>query len=125
MHVYSGVCRMCDVGIPSGMFCYKTEEELFTGDIVLLYSVEYAGTDFEFWNCYGLTVIVADQYTTYNGGDIIEVNPLPFKPFCMGVKSVDFPSDQWKLQRIKSFVDVIDGEHWPKYGFNYKQDGEK
>lgn len=123
MQVWSGKCCLCDVGLPSGLKDFATEEELHTGDIVLLYFVHYPETDSEFWECRGMTTIVADQYTTYTTG-VIEEAPLPFKPFCMGVRSVDFPNEQWKLQLIKMYSDVIEGEHWPRYGFSYKHKGE-
>lgn len=119
MKVFSGKCCLCDVGFPSGIKDFRTGDELYTGDIVLLYSVDYPNTDIEHWNCHGMTIIVADQYTSYTTG-VITPNQTPFKPFCMGVKCVDFPSKQWKVQLIKSFKDVVDGEHFPSYGFSYK-----
>lgn len=122
MQVWSGKCCLCDVGIPSGLKDFATEEELHTGDIVLLYCVYWPNTDIEFWKCTGMTVIVSDQYTTYTDGRI-EENPLPVQPYCMGVKSINFPNEEWKIQLIKKHSDVVDGEHWPAYGFNYKHKG--
>lgn len=36
MKVFSGKCCMCDVGFPSGIKDFRTGDELYTGDIVLL-----------------------------------------------------------------------------------------
>lgn len=123
MQVWSGKCCLCDVGLPSGLKDFATDEELHTGDIVVMYAVYWPDTDSESWNCCGLSAIVANQYTTYTTG-VIEENPLPVQPFCMGLKSVEFQSDVWKLQLVKKHTDVIEGEHWPAYGFSYKHKGE-
>lgn len=123
MQIWSGKCCLCDIGVAAGLKDCSTGEDLHTGDIVLIYNVHYPDTDSEFWECCGMTAIVSDQYTTYTTGEIVP-NQLPIKPFCMGVKTVDFPNDTWKIQLVKKYSDVIENEHWPKYGFSFKTKGD-
>ena len=40
----------------------------------------------------------------------------------MGIKNVDFmgaDSEKWIDKKVKSFEDVIAGEHWKDFGFSY------
>ncbi len=40
----------------------------------------------------------------------------------MGIKNVDFmgaDSEKWIVKKVKSFEDVIAGEHWKDFGFSY------
>ena len=116
MYIYSGNCRLCDTGTKVGLkdWC---GEELHTGDIVVLYHNDaQAG---------GLTVVVSDQYTTFSdyreSATYKHVENLSPSPFIMGIKDAQLDEEgAWKCIKVKGFESVIDGEHWPDYGFNYK-----
>jgi hypothetical protein len=93
MFVYSGKCRICDCGIPTGKVD-QTGKSLFTGDIAISFAKDEGG----FCGLGSLTVVVLDQYQTYTDGD----------------------SDEWGILKVKSYKDVIEHESWKEYGFNYK-----
>ena len=38
----------------------------------------------------------------------------------MGIKDVDLSTEDWRVEIVKKYTDVIDGEHWKEFGFNYK-----
>lgn len=108
MKIYSGkVCQgVC--GTP----CSRKDEygkDLFVGDIVQLWRVDYRGTPEE---CSvpesGLTAIVQSD------GDI----------FPMGIKGSWLVNDKdWLVVKVKGHEHVVDGENWPDFGFNYSADG--
>lgn len=99
MRIYSGDYNYGETGIPTPHFD-AGGNQLYTGDIVLVYTDTY-GPD-------GLTVIVSDK----DGF------------FAMGIKNVmttgEEDGDKWMVRRVKSHTDVVDGEHWHDYGFNYR-----
>lgn len=98
------------------------DKPLHTGDIVITYSVDKFGVSY----ISGMTVVVSDQYQTYNDGSedgkhVEKEGDLDF--FVMGIRSVDLGNDtMWKVLKIKGFESVINGEHWPDYGFCYRED---
>ena len=109
MYVYSGEYRKCEVGLET-KFVDWNGEHLRTGDIVCLL---HDGV----WNS-GLTVVVADQWKSYSDGThVIKEGDLEF--FIMGIKDVVL-GDSWNAVLVKRFEDVIEGEHWSDFGFNYK-----
>ncbi len=124
MKIFSGECCLCDTGIPTGELDWN-RNELYTGDIVQLWHGSYLNTDQEQWlpeN--GLTVIVANQYTTTIINHkvvhkLIDENPIPYT---MGIKNIGVQGDDWRVLRVKSHKDVINGEHWPEFGFNFKEE---
>lgn len=122
LKVFSGEFCKCDCGIPVKAFStYGDEIELHTGDIVITWRGEYVGTDSEFWfPCDGLTCVVADQYQSYSNGKI-EALPEIGNPYVMGIKSCGFDDLQWRVQLVKKWHDVVAGEKWPQYGFNYRE----
>jgi hypothetical protein len=95
--VYSGKVRLCAVGVPVQATDYA-DKPLFTGDIVCIDTPSSHSRP-------TLTVVVAD-------GD---------GPFVMGIKSVpmDAPGE-WNIWKLKDHRDVVDGEHWKAWGFNFK-----
>ena len=113
MFVYSGNCRLCDVGRSTPIFD-ASGHRLFTGDIVLVFTKEYTPES--------LTVIVSDQYQSYSDGThVAKEGDLSF--FAMGIKSVTLGEDgEWNVLRVKEQADVIPGERWKAYGFNYRND---
>lgn len=117
--VYSGKCREGDVGEPTSLKDF-TGEQLFVGDIVITSTID----DFGICNNNGLTVVVSDKYTSVNCGTHTEhrIKEGEVEHFVMGIKSVDFmgkDAEKWIVKRVKSFKDVIAGEHWKDYGFSY------
>lgn len=118
--VWSGNCCLCDVGIPvNAKSTWGDPIELHTGDIIILWRGDYLGTDLEQWMpCSDLTVVVADQYQSFSDGSISILSKNP-EPFPMGIKKCGFDSPEWKIQVVKKYSDVVDGEHWPAYGFSF------
>ena len=115
MYVYSGKCRLCDVGTETGLID-EAGAELRTGDIVMTYTVDdIAGCS----NLGGLTVVVSDQFQSYTDGRHEEKNGAPVF-FVMGIKGVDLNAPgEWRVKKLKGAEHVIDGEAWPNFGFSY------
>lgn len=114
--VYSGKCRQGDVGEPTSLKDF-TGADLFVGDIVIISTID----EFGICSNNGLTVVVSDKYTTYSNGEH-RIKEGEVEHFVMGIKSVDFmgkDAEKWIVKRVKSFKDVIVGEHWTDYGFSY------
>lgn len=124
MRIFSGACCVCNTGISTGELDWNGNE-LYTGDIVQIWHGDYLDTDQEQWlpeN--GLTVIVANQYTTTIINHqvvhkLIDENPIPYT---MGIKNIGVQGDDWRVLRVKSHKDVVNGEHWPEFGFNFKEE---
>ena len=114
MYVYSGKCRLCECGLKTDLKSIE-DEPLRTGDIVISYTMNELGV-FEYLG--GLTIVVCNQWQTYsdNTHKIIDANA---KAFIMGIKKVTL-GERWHVSRVKKFKDVIDGESWTEFGFNYK-----
>ena len=117
--VLSGDCRLGDVGEPTPLID-NAGNELFVGDIVITSTIDKFGI----CSNNGLTVVCSDKWTSYTDGSHIAKQE-PFEYFVMGIKNVDFmgtDSEHWIVNRVKSFSDVIPGEHWPGFGFSYSVD---
>lgn len=110
-YVYSGDCRECNLGMPTG-YVDINDKELFTGDILICFTEDYVVDN--------LTVMTAMQYTTYSDGTHEEHEE--FSMFPMGIKDAwsGSKNDKWKVLKVKDWSDVVEGEHWKAYGFNYK-----
>lgn len=120
LRVFSGKSCLCDVGIEwNGYDRWGNKLQLHTGDIVLLWNVFHADTDFEEHIFQGMTAVVANQYISYTDGEVV-VNKEPPQVFVMGIKGVDLSTEDWRVEIVKKYTDVIDGEHWKEFGFNYK-----
>jgi hypothetical protein len=123
--IFSGECLIGICGDKTELFDYQ-QKELYIGDIVLVSYVERnLGTHSSY-----LSVIVNDKYTTFTN-DVIEENKI-FQNFVMGIakvteKDLSREDDEgeltegWLIEKLKDHSDVIDGEHWKNYGFNYKK----
>lgn len=121
LKVFSGKCCLCDVGIPTGAkSTWGDPIEIHTGDIVIIWRGSYIGTDFEEWvPSAGLTVVVSENYQSYNGG--VEIEAIgPGTPYPMGIKSCGFNHPEWRVQVVKKYSDVVPGERWPNFGFSYQ-----
>lgn len=120
LYVYSGKVREGDLGESTPLIDIEGKK-LYVGDIVITSTIDEQGI----CQNHGLTVVVSDKYTSYNtGGGNVRHEVKEGKPeyFVMGIKNVDFmgkDSDRWIVKRVKSHEDVICGENWKDYGFNY------
>ena len=127
--IYSGKCRFCEIGIGTP-FRDMVGEKLHTGDIVAMFTEDEHGMCSPPRN---LSAIVMDKYTTYSDGKI-ELKSDISEPFVMGIKNCKaeqldgetvFRQDEnsvWRVMRLKSYRDVIPGEHWTEWGFNYREE---
>ena len=130
MYIYSGKVRACETGLPTP-FIDAHEKPIFTGDIVAVYHEGYEGR-WEIGDDH-FVVALAFNCTCYHGQEPIE-NEEKETPFIMGYKGCtprkepentetvlisDISSLIWHLIKVKSFEDVVDGEHWKEFGFNY------
>jgi hypothetical protein len=114
--ILSGKCRIGDVGEPT-MLKDFTGKELFVGDIVIVSTIDSMGI----CDNYGLSVVCSDKWTSYSDGTHVAKGG-KIEYFIMGIKNVDFmgaDSEKWIVKRVKSYKDVIAGEHWKDYGFSY------
>jgi len=119
--VHSGLRRRGTLGdeTPLVDVC---KEKLYVGDIVIDLN--------RFGIIGGLTVVVSDQYTSTSNGFEVEhvAKKGDISYFVMGFRGVDFPNIDNKrprdleIKKVKSFKDVVDGEKWTDYGFNYRAD---
>jgi hypothetical protein len=114
--ILSGNCRMGDVGEPTPLKDF-TDKDLFVGDIVIVSTIDSMGI----CENHGLSVVCSDKWTSYSDGTHV-AKESNIEHFVMGIKNVDFmgkDSEKWIVERVKSFEDVIAGEHWKDYGFSY------
>ncbi len=119
MKIYSGSCCMCDVGIPTGEVDMHGKA-LFSGDIVQLWHGNYIGTESEEWlPSSGLTAIVGNQYRSYSDGltELLTDEP---KLFTMGIAACGVQNEEWRVSLVKSHKDIIAGERFESFGFNYR-----
>ena len=117
MYVYSGKCRQCETGIETGKKDIG-DNKLFTGDIVVVFKEDESGINYP---PSGLTVIVNDDWKSFTDGthERIATNSTPF---AMGIKDVGLEDDYWSVMKVKDHSDVVEGEHWKDYGFNYSEE---
>lgn len=101
MKVYSGDVCLCETGLETKLKC-DMERPLKTGDIVIIGKAGSYIAD-------TLSVVVQED-----GED-----------FCMGIRNICVSDPEklggWWVTKVKDHSDVIDGEHWKAYGFNYRQ----
>jgi len=124
MFIYSGDVLFCECGLPTDLKD-DYENKLRTGDIVMSYTVT---EDRGVASFNGLTAIVAEHYQCYQGQTPTELkNEEKGDPFVMGIKSCainesikKYPDGVWRVRRLKRYEDVVDGENWQDFGFNYR-----
>ena len=112
--VMSGKCRIGDVGEPTSLKDYHSED-LYVGDIVIVYSSENYIID-----SVSLSVVCSDKWTSYSNG-VHEAKETDIEYYVMGIKSVDFMDDNsiWHVKKVKSYKDIIVGENWDHLGISY------
>jgi len=111
--VLSGECKLGKIGEPTALKDF-TGKDLFVGDIVITSVIDEWGI----CTNNGLTVVVSDEYNN----KLVSEDNWGNGHFVMGIKTVDFmgkDSEKWIVTKVKSFEDVIAGEKWKDYGFNY------
>lgn len=122
--VYSGECFHGVVGTPTGLVDFKGDE-MYVGDIVLLYHNDHPNTELHHSSADHLTCVVDGRYNTYSDGHIQQVDGTFF---VMGIKNVcdhcELNGEKWSVTVIKSHKDVVCGEHWDAFGFNYRSINE-
>ena len=118
MFVRSGVCRKGRCGDVTDILDLNGDH-LCIGDIVIVSEIDGQGI----CSNHGIHVVVNDRWTTYNGRDHVE--NLSFDNYIMGWKGANFNGEDSKYvaQKVKSYLDVVDGEHWAAAGINYKFEG--
>ncbi len=108
MRVYSGKCEHGLCGVETDLLDARGVS-LRVGDIVVTASKDQFGI----MNFGGLTVVLHDRPSLYTGGGEKQF-------FVMGIRNVDInTADDWYVLRVKKWEDVLPGEHWTDYGFNY------
>jgi hypothetical protein len=123
MYIYSGKCRLGKVGEPTNLTT-TSESPLCVGDIVITSTID----EFGICSNNGLTAVVSDKYTTFQTGKDEhrhDEKQGETEYFIMGIKGVDYMDkdyDKWHVALVKSHKEVIPGEHWDGFGFNYKED---
>ena len=96
-------------------------KDLFVGDIVYLFHNEpYKVGDEKFDNYipHGLTAIVSCTFESYQDGTVKLTGD--DEPFVMGIKSSGLGGKEWVVKKVKGWENVIEGEKWTEYGFNYE-----
>ena len=125
MYLFSGNCCLCECGDFTNSFDMYGDR-IRVGDIVQLWHGNYIGTDIEEWfPSTGLTAVVRDEFRTVNHGYKIAIekcNDLDSMiPFTMGIKSCGISDDEWNIKIVKSFSEIVDGERFKDYGFNFHE----
>jgi len=109
------------------------EKPIFTGDIIAVYHEGYDGR----WEIGSdhFVVALAFHYENFHGRDPVEKLEKE-TPFIMGyggctprkepenseTAMVSSTSDLvWHLVKVKGYQDVVHGEHWKEFGFNYRE----
>jgi hypothetical protein len=119
--VYSGVCCLCDVGLPAKIYdMYGELVDVHTGDIVIPFRSMFFGSNLEQWIPESMSVVVAGQYTTYSNG-IIKPNEDEYDVYVMGLRLAMNLPNEWRFVLVKKYYDCIEGERWPSFGFSYRK----
>ena len=109
MKVYSGeMCCLGECGTKTKLLDTKGIE-LEVGDIVVVFNVTANGS-FRHYPSLSVVVLSEEHYDD--------------KPFIMGIRMVNLNdlANEWQVTRVKRWQDVVDGENWIEYGFNYRKD---
>ncbi len=105
--VYSGEVHMGDCGAETAMTDIGGNA-LRVGDIVMIFTTRAhgdTGESVEHMPSYP-TAVVQDEDGRW----------------VMGIKQTCLEGDcgNWRVMRIKRYEDVVEGERWQEYGFNYR-----
>lgn len=117
MYIYSRKCRQGDCGEKTPLKD-SMGKPLFVGDIVILSSIK-DNNEITLTNY--LTAIVSDKYTSYSNGEH-KTKEDDVEYYVMGIRDVgyvDNDNKDWRVDKLKSYDEIVEGEHWKSYGFNY------
>jgi hypothetical protein len=115
LFVYSGQVRLCEVGIPTNRFD-ESGKEFFTGDIVIIYTVQDCDGGF-IDHFAGLTCVVCDQF----GESLGRATPKDF--YIMGIAEAfknPLTSPKWRWDVVKRHDLIVEGEVLSDYGFSFR-----
>lgn len=123
MFIYSGKCRLCEVGIPTGKKDCKGMD-LYTGDLVVVFSVGEDGIlDYVSENT---SPILIEQYTSVLFANEVEHIKLkePSEPYAMGIKTegLDLEDSPWNVMKIKDHKEIVENEKWSSYSLTFKNE---
>lgn len=109
MFVYSGNYRIATCGQLTGIKDVAGNT-LRTGDIVILWHKDRDSPS--------LSVVCSSQWVSFTNGTHTEERF--YEHYVMGIKSVDLSSStEWYVKRVKLCSEVLAGEKWESFGFNY------
>lgn len=114
--VASGLCIMCDIGLPTGE-ADVAGNPLFTGDLVRLW--QDAGDRWE--ASPNLMPIVKFQYLSYCDGTIEPWPDKAAKPFTMGISSYGISGGPFAIRLEKSHKEAIPGLITRQYMMSYTE----
>jgi hypothetical protein len=114
LEIFSGQVSMGLCGEPVG-FTDMGGKPLHVGDVVLTFTASPHGAPEEPYMQHwpeGMTAVV-DRGEKFGAVS---------RYFVMGIASVpmDDPGE-WRVLKVKSFDEVVPGEHWRSYGFSYRE----
>lgn len=115
MFLYSGKCRLCEVGSMTSLVDSRGRE-LMLGDIVKVTSDRRYFIEF-------VSAVVANEFVSYTTGEhekLVE----PSVPFVMGLKSdfVDGTIEDLVIEKVASFSEFEHGEKFSEFGFAFRED---
>lgn len=134
MYIYTGQVKNCLTGLPTS-FTDIHSKPVLTGDILVLFPESLNGS----WGfpLDGLTVALAHDFECYQGKAPLEKSEKE-TPFIMGYRGCvpevlseseetilvdpEYSLSRFHIEVVKSYRDVISGEHWTDFGFRYEED---
>ncbi len=110
--VFSGKVALCEIGKPTTL-TDRHGRQLFTGDIVVIWTEDESGIlKHTVDNLTCVIELTEEKDLSLHG----KARP---GPWVMGIRDVDLSDSDWRVLRVKQWSDVIEGEHWTEYGFNF------
>jgi ASC-1-like (ASCH) protein len=123
LFVYSGDCRLCEVGLETELVDINGQQ-LHTGDVVVVFTEDYTPKE--------ATVVVSNQYQTYrvfeHGSEkTVHRKSNVHKPFIRGLAGVDWSNSEnrWGVLCIKKYTELIEGERWSIFNIRSCRDGSE
>lgn len=116
--VFSGKVPLCEIGKPTTLID-RDGRPLFTGDIVTIFTVDSDDNirhSSEVLSC--VLELTEEKDLSLHG----VTRP---GPWVMGIRDVDLSNSQWRVLRLKSWKNVIKGEHWEDYEFSFNYNPTK
>jgi len=120
MYVYCGECRQGTVGMQTDLVDVNGDP-LYVGDMIVPCSI----VNGDLASTLILTAVVSDEFHTFvtTGGKEHRRKKGKIKFYIMGLEHASFnekDKNGWRILRFKKHHEVVDGEKWRQFGFNYK-----